>query len=102
MLASLKKGRGECVDFADLFTTLARTEGIASRTVYGIAYSALPSPGFRFHAWNEILHNDQWHSVDPTWNQSVADATLIPLGDQSLAALAKAMQIETIAFTPVA
>ena len=101
VLASLKKGRGECVDFADLFTTLARTEGIASRTVYGIAYSALPSPGFRFHAWNEILHNDQWHSVDPTWNQSVADATHIPLGDQTLAALANAMQREAIAFTPL-
>lgn len=101
VLASLKKGRGECVDFADLFTTLARTEGIASRTVYGIAYSALPSPGFRFHAWNEILHNDQWHSVDPTWNQSVADATHIPLSDQTLAALANAMQREAIAFTPL-
>jgi hypothetical protein len=101
VLGSLQSGRGECVDFADLFTTLARTQGIASRTVYGIAYSALPSPGFRFHAWNEILRNGQWHSVDPTWNQAVADATHIPLSDQTLAALASAMQRETIAFTPV-
>jgi hypothetical protein len=101
VLGSLQSGRGECVDFADLFTTLARTQGIASRTVYGIAYSALPSPGFRFHAWNEILRSGQWHSVDPTWNQAVADATHIPLSDQTLAALASAMQRETIAFTPV-
>jgi hypothetical protein len=101
VLGSLQSGRGECVDFADLFTTLARTQGIASRTVYGIAYSALPSPGFRFHAWNEILRNGQWHSVDPTWNQAVADATHIPLSDQTLAALARAMQRETIVFTPV-
>ena len=101
VLGSLQHGRGECVDFADLFTTLARTQGIASRTVYGIAYSALPSPGFRFHAWNEILRNGQWYSVDPTWNQAVADATHIPLSDQTLAAMASAMQRETIAFTPV-
>jgi hypothetical protein len=101
VLGSLQRGRGECVDFADLFTTLARTQGIASRTVYGIAYSALPSPGFRFHAWNEMLRNGRWHSVDPTWNQAVADATHIPLSDQTLAALATAMQRETIAFTPV-
>lgn len=101
VLGSLQTGRGECVDFADLFTTLARTQGIASRTVYGIAYSALPSPGFRFHAWNEILRNGKWHSVDPTWNQTVADATHIALSDQTLAALASAMQRETIAFTPV-
>ena len=102
VLESLRKGRGECVDFADLFTTLARTQGIASRTVYGIAYSALPSPGFRFHAWNEILHNGLWYSADPTWNQALADATHIPLTDQTLAALASAMQRQTIAFTPVA
>jgi transglutaminase-like putative cysteine protease len=101
VLGSLQSGRGECVDFADLFTTLARTQGIASRTVYGIAYSALPSPGFRFHAWNEILRDGKWHSVDPTWNQTVADATHIALSDQTLAALASAMQRETIAFTPV-
>ena len=90
------------MDFADLFTTLARTQGIASRTVYGVAYSALPSPGFRFHAWNEILHNGLWYSADPTWNQALADATHIPLTDQTLAALASAMQRQTIAFTPVA
>ena len=43
----VEEGRGEC-GFATIYY-LARTEGIASRTVYGIAYSALPSPGFRFH-----------------------------------------------------
>ena len=101
VLNAIASGRGECVDFADLLTTLARSQGIASRTVYGVAYSTLPTPGFRFHAWNQILHQDQWHALDPTWDQAVADATHIALDDQTLAALASAMQQRAIAFTPV-
>ena len=96
VLASLESGRGECVDFADLLTTLARTQDIPARTVYGIAYSATPTPGFRFHAWNEIHYGQRWHVLDPTWNQSVADATHIELDDQTLAAVASAMQRQSI------
>lgn len=101
VLAALQSGRGECVDFADLLTTLARSQGIPSRTVYGVAYSALPNPGFRFHAWNEIWFEERWYSLDPTWDQSIADATHIPLDDQTLAALANAMQQKSVALTPV-
>ena len=100
VLGALEKGYGECVDFADLLTTLARSQRIPTRTVYGIAYSALPTPGFRFHAWNEILFDGHWHGLDPTWNQVVADATHIPLDDQTMAALASAMQRQAIALTP--
>lgn len=102
VLAALETGRGECVDFADLLTTLARSQGIASRTVYGIAYSPLPDPGFRFHAWNEIWHQQGWRALDPTWDQSKADATHIALDDQTLAALASAMQRQNITLTPTA
>ena len=100
VLRALEKGYGECVDFADLLTTLARSQKIPTRTVYGIAYSTLPTPGFRFHAWNEILFEEHWHALDPTWNQVVADATHIPLDDQTLAALASAMQAQAIALAP--
>ena len=100
VLRALERGYGECVDFADLLTTLARSQNIPTRTVYGIAYSTLPTPGFRFHAWNEILFEEHWHALDPTWNQVVADATHIPLDDQTLAALASAMQAKAIALTP--
>ena len=100
VLRALEKGYGECVDFADLLTTLARSQNIPTRTVYGIAYSTLPTPGFRFHAWNEILFEEHWHALDPTWNQVVADATHIPLDDQTLAALASAMQAQAISLTP--
>ncbi len=99
-LRALEKGYGECVDFADLLTTLARSQNIPTRTVYGIAYSTQPTPGFRFHAWNEILFEEHWHALDPTWDQVVADATHIPLDDQTLAALASAMQAQAITLTP--
>ena len=102
VLAALATGRGECVDFADLLTTLARTQGIASRTVYGIAYSPLPEPGFRFHAWNEIWYDQGWHALDPTWDQSSADATHIAMNDQTMAAMASAMQRQSITLTPTA
>jgi hypothetical protein len=100
VLNALETGRGECVDFADLLTTLARSQGIPSRTVYGIAYSPLPSPGFRFHAWNEIWHQRAWHALDPTWDQPIADATHIALDDQTSAALASAMQRQSVTLTP--
>ena len=100
VLRALERGYGECVDFADLLTTLARSQNIPTRTVYGIAYSTLPTPGFRFHAWNEILFEEHWHALDPTWNQVVADATHISLDDQTLAALASAMQAQAISLTP--
>ena len=100
VLRALERGYGECVDFADLLTTLARSQNIPTRTVYGIAYSTLPTPGFRFHAWNEILFEEHWHALDPTWNQIVADATHISLDDQTLAALASAMQAQAISLTP--
>jgi transglutaminase-like putative cysteine protease len=102
VLAAIESGQGECVDFADLLTTLARSQGIASRTVYGVAYSALPQPGFRFHAWNEIWHEQAWHAVDPTWDQAMADATHLPLDDQTLGALGSAMQRQSITLTPIA
>ncbi|MEC8437579.1 MAG: transglutaminase domain-containing protein [Pseudomonadota bacterium] len=100
VLRALERGYGECVDFADLLTTLARSQNIPTRTVYGIAYSTLPTPGFRFHAWNEILFEEHWHALDPTWNQVIADATHISLDDQTLAALASAMQAQAISLTP--
>ena len=80
-------------------TTLARSQKIPTRTVYGIAYSTLPTPGFRFHAWNEILFEEHWHALDPTWNQVVADATHTPRRPNP-AALASAMQAQAIALTP--
>ncbi|MFM8355666.1 MAG: transglutaminase-like domain-containing protein, partial [Gammaproteobacteria bacterium] len=70
---------GDCTEFADLLTTLARSVGLPARTVFGLAYADGPKPAFAFHAWNEIKADGVWHVVDPTWNQLMVDATHLPL-----------------------
>jgi hypothetical protein len=58
---------GVCSDYAELFTTLARSIGIACKTVDG--YALDPINGFLGgHAWNEVEINGKWYGVDPTWN----------------------------------
>lgn len=99
VLAALEAGQGECTDFADLFTTLARSAGIPARTVYGIAYSSAGKPSFMFHAWNEVFAEGQWQGVDPTWNQVRLDATHIKLSDDLSAALLLASSTNEISFT---
>lgn len=99
VLAALTLGQGECTDFADLFTTLARTAGMPARTVFGIAYNNADQPGFMFHAWNEVLADGQWQGVDPTWNQVRLDATHIKLSDDLSAALLFASSKKEVSFT---
>lgn len=98
VLTALELRRGECTDFADLYTTLARSMGLPARTIYGLAYDGSGSPGFRFHAWNEVYADDRWHSVDPTWNQTITDATHIPLTDEQYADLLRNRTTNPLAF----
>ncbi len=94
---ALTDRRGECTDFADLFTTAARAAGYPARTVYGLAYRDGNRPSFMFHAWNEIFSNDRWRAVDPTWNQPITDATHLPLSESQAAAMVMAASSSTIA-----
>ena len=87
VLALLDYPVGDCTEFADLFTTLARSLGIPARTVFGLAYDDGNEPAFAFHAWNEVSVDGVWQSVDPTWNQLRVDATHIPLPSNQSAAL---------------
>ena len=83
VLALLDRPVGDCTEFADLFTTLARALNIPARTIFGLAYAERPSPAFAFHAWNEVEVDGAWQAVDPTWNQVRVDATHIPLPTNS-------------------
>jgi transglutaminase-like putative cysteine protease len=87
VLALLDDPVGDCTEFADLFTTLARSVGIATRTVFGLAYSSTGQPAFAFHAWNEVRIDNDWQAVDPTWNQVRVDATHLLLPTSEAAAL---------------
>jgi transglutaminase-like putative cysteine protease len=79
VLALLDDPAGDCSEYADLLTTLARSLGIPARTVFGLAYADETPPAFRFHAWNELSVDGRWIVVDPTWNQTEVDATHIPM-----------------------
>jgi len=63
----IKTRNGVCADYAELFTTLARSIGIPCKTVGG--YALDPIDGLLSgHAWNEVEINGKWYGVDPTWN----------------------------------
>ena len=87
VLSLLDNPVGDCTEFAELLTTMARNSGLSARTVFGLAYADRQEPAFVFHAWNEVKINGRWQSVDPTWNQIRVDATHIPLPDSEAVAL---------------
>lgn len=67
-----------CLEFSDLFVTLARSAGIPARTIEGFAYtknSKLRPLSFAddiLHAWPEYYDFDKqtWIMVDPTWGNT--------------------------------
>ena len=87
VLDTINRRTGDCTEYADLFTTLARALGWPARTVVGLAYSDGKQPALAFHAWNEVAVSGAWQAVDPTWNQLRADASHIPLRGDATALL---------------
>lgn len=73
---TLEDRSGDCTEFADLFTTLARAVGLPARTVVGLAYHG---SAFALHAWNEVAVDGAWRGVDPTWGQTRLGAAHLPL-----------------------
>jgi transglutaminase superfamily protein len=70
--------RGECQGHAYLYAALMRALDVPTRVVNGLVYSA-EYQGFLYHSWAESLVDGGWRAVDPTFNQSRADATHIAL-----------------------
>ncbi|HLF39007.1 MAG TPA: transglutaminase-like domain-containing protein, partial [Burkholderiales bacterium] len=67
-----------CQGHAYLYTALARAAGVPTRVVNGLVYSG-ELRGFLYHSWTESLVGSHWQVVDPTFGQTVADATHIKL-----------------------
>ncbi len=73
---------GDCSEHAMLFVGLARAAGIPAKFVGGLVYS---KNAFWYHAWNEVyVGNGAWVALDPSWDQEVADATHLALGEGAL------------------
>jgi transglutaminase-like putative cysteine protease len=72
-LATLKIGSGVCMEYSDLFLTLARAQGLPTRAVFGYGYD--PKEGSstqETHQWVEsyIPKLDKWLDIDVTWGDS--------------------------------
>ena len=71
---------GDCTEYAQLFISLARLNGIPAREVSGLAYNYIDdNPMFYGHAWAEVWINGRWKEVDPGWNEFHIDATHVKL-----------------------
>lgn len=100
----LRERRAECQGHAWLYAALARSLGIPTRVVNGLAYSE-EWGGFLYHTWNESLVDGEWVAVDPTFGQRPADAMRVKIayGEGSLELLAIAdwigrTRIEVLAY----
>ena len=90
--------QGDCTEFSDLLTAVARALGLPAVTVTGLTYGEVDGPGFYLHAWNEVIVDGAWVAVDPTWNLTRVDALHIPLPNSSVRFLAAYAEMNKMDF----
>ncbi|MCB1770509.1 MAG: transglutaminase domain-containing protein [Candidatus Competibacteraceae bacterium] len=65
-LHALQHRKGDCTEYADLFTALARANGIPARTLSGCVYEENAVLKVRdYHNWAKFYHEGQWYVADP-------------------------------------
>lgn len=89
--------KGDCNEHATLFCALSRAAGIPTDIVVGLVYM---NGYFYYHAWNKVWIGSgkkddvgMWFEVDPTFNQTIADATHITLEEGGLQDWAKILAL---------
>ena len=76
---------GDCNEHTVLFIAMARALGIPAMMSTGLVYT---NDGFYYHAWPKV-YMGRWVHLDPTFGQSIADATHIELASGDFSAQAK-------------
>lgn len=62
---------GDCTEHSQLFVTLARAAGLPAREVSGFVYGGDDrAPSLGGHAWVEVMIDDRWIGMDPTWQET--------------------------------
>jgi transglutaminase-like putative cysteine protease len=61
----LSSDSGICYDFSAITASMLRSLGIPTKLVMGYRTDSNV-----YHAWNEILINDEWYVIDTTWDIS--------------------------------
>lgn len=87
---TLATREADCTEFSQLFVAMARSLGLPSRMVSGLAYSG---DSFGGHAWVEVWVG-KWIELDPTWGTHFVDATHIRNNSNSLSTSAALNLIE--------
>lgn len=78
----LETRAGDCTEHTVLYAALGRAVGLPTKFCAGIAVS---EGAFYYHAWPEVYVGEAgWIAVDPTWDETVVDATHIKLGEGPL------------------
>jgi hypothetical protein len=82
----LRSMRGDCTEHSLLSIALLRALGIPARRVDGVVYvqNGDGVPALYWHEWVEAWVGT-WTQLDPTFEQPVADATHLTLGEESSA-----------------
>jgi transglutaminase-like putative cysteine protease len=81
----LQTKKAECQGHAYLYTAFARSLEIPTRVVSGLVYSE-QFKGFLYHSWSVSFVNGRWQAIDPSFNQTEADATHIMVAEGERAA----------------
>ncbi|HUS66747.1 MAG TPA: transglutaminase-like domain-containing protein [Kofleriaceae bacterium] len=71
---------GDCTEHSILFVALARALGVPAREVSGLIYMGDAVQRFGWHAWAEVELDGRWVAVDPSWGETLANATHLTLG----------------------
>ncbi|MCE2414314.1 transglutaminase domain-containing protein [Candidatus Poribacteria bacterium] len=79
-LTALQSLSGDCTEHTVLFIALARAAGIPARICSGIVFA---KDAFYYHFWPEV-YVGEWVQMDPTLDQTIADANHIQLGGSIL------------------
>jgi transglutaminase-like putative cysteine protease len=79
----LRQMKGDCTEHSLLSVALLRAAGIPAKRVDGVVYMFNDGvPALYWHEWVEA-YVGEWTQLDPTFQQTVADATHFALGEES-------------------
>jgi hypothetical protein len=80
----LKTMKGDCTEHSLLTVAMLRSLGIPARRVDGLVYVMNEDrvPALYWHEWVEA-YVGEWTQLDPTFGQTVADATHFAVGQES-------------------
>jgi len=73
VLETIRRRKGVCEHYAELFNALLRRAGYESYTVSGYVKGPTKINDKVAHAWNAVRTSKGWYLYDPTWSSGTVD-----------------------------